>query len=129
MSLSSRVLLALLLGLAVGVLLTFAPPGTRVGAIAFVEPIGSLFVNGIRMTVIPLVVSNLIVGIATSKSGAVVARVGGRGVVIFVALLAASGLVAAFVAPPVLSHVTLSPAAVASVRAAASPANATQANA
>jgi proton glutamate symport protein len=122
-SLSSRVLLALLLGLAVGVLLTFAPAGARNGAVAFIEPVGTLFVNGIRMTVVPLVVTSLIVGIATSSSGAVVARVGGRGVVIFVALLLASGLVAAFVAPPVLSHVTLNPAAVASVRAAATSMN------
>ena len=40
-----------------------------------------MFVNAIRMTVIPLVVSMLIVGIATSGGGAAIARMGARGVV------------------------------------------------
>jgi len=112
------VLIALVLGLLTGLALTFLAPDSRRIAVALVEPVGTLFVNGIRMTVVPLVVASLIVGIATSGSGAIVARVGGRGFVIFVALLVASGLVGALVAPPVLSHVTLEPAAIASVRAA-----------
>jgi proton glutamate symport protein len=86
-----------------------------------VEPVGTLFVNGIRMTVIPLVVSSLIVGIATSGSGAAVAKIGGRGIVVFLILLGASGVVGALVAPPVLSHVNVDPAAVASLRASAAP--------
>ncbi len=88
-------------------------------AIAIVEPIGTLFVNAIRMTVIPLVVSSLVVGIATSGGGNVVARIGGRGLIVFVLILIASGAVGALVGPPILSRLTLDPAAVASVRASA----------
>src|SRR5262245_27975842 len=86
---------------------------------AVIEPVGTLFVNAIRMTVIPLVVSSLIVGIATSGSGASVAKIGGRGVVVLLVLLAASGVVGALIAPPVLSRVNVDPAAVASLRASA----------
>ncbi|MDB4873647.1 MAG: sodium:dicarboxylate symporter [Gemmatimonadetes bacterium] len=93
-------------------------------AIAVVEPVGTLFVNAIRMTVLPLVFASLVVGIATSSSGSVVARIGGRGIVVFVLLLTASGAVGALVAPPMLSHVSADPAALASVRASAASASA-----
>src|SRR5262245_51854095 len=86
---------------------------------AVVEPVGTLFVNAIRMTVIPLVVSSLIVGIATSGSGASVAKIGGRGVIVFLILLAASGAIGALLAPPVLSRVNVDPAAIESLRASA----------
>lgn len=88
-------------------------------SIALIEPIGTLFVNAIRMTVIPLVVSSLVVGIATSGGGNIVARIGGRGLIVFILILIASGLVGALVGPPILSRLTLDPAAVASVRASA----------
>jgi len=121
-SLSTRVLLALVAGAGIGLFLSSTDASVARVVVAAVEPVGTLFVNGIRMTVIPLVVSCLVVGIATSGSGAVVARVGGRGIVVFVILLVAAGLVGALVAPAVLSRLTLNPAAVASVRAsAASP--------
>jgi len=116
-SLSTRVLLALAAGIGVGLYLSTTEPSVARMTVGVVEPVGTLFVNGIRMTVIPLVVSCLIVGIATSGSGAVVARVGGRGILVFVILLIAAGLVGALVAPAVLSRLTLDPAAVASVRA------------
>ena len=123
MSLSTRVLLALAAGILVGLALSVANPAVTAAVLGFVDPVGTLFVNAIRMTVIPLVVSSLIVGIATSASGSVVARIGGRAVVVFVVLLIASGAIGAVAGPPVLSHLTLDPAAVASVRAAAGSAS------
>ncbi|HEY4307401.1 MAG TPA: dicarboxylate/amino acid:cation symporter [Gemmatimonadaceae bacterium] len=122
MSLSTRVLLALGAGVAVGLAIAAADGSVARIAIAIVEPIGTLFVNAIRMTVIPLVVSSLVVGIATSGGGSVVARIGGRGLIVFLLILVASGLVGALVGPPILSKLTLDPAAVASVRASASSA-------
>jgi proton glutamate symport protein len=121
-SLSTRVLLALAAGVGIGLFLSTTDASVARAVVNVVEPVGTLFVNGIRMTVIPLVVSCLVVGIATSGSGAVVARVGGRGVVVFVVLLTAAGVVGALISPPVLSRLTLDPAAVAAVRASvASP--------
>lgn len=118
MSLSTRVLIALGAGIGVGLALSAAGDSITRVALAVIEPLGTLFVNAIRMTVIPLVVSSLVVGIATSGSGATVARIGGRGLVVFVVLLALSGSIGAIVAQTLLAHLTLDPAAVANVRAA-----------
>ena len=125
MSLTTRVLLALAAGIGIGLLLSEINPDLSRATANAVEPVGTLFVNAIRMTVIPLVVSMLIVGVATARSGSSVARVGGRGIVVFLVLLTLSGVVGAAVAPPVLSRVTVDSAAVASLRASsASTANA-----
>jgi proton glutamate symport protein len=118
-SLTTRVLLALAAGIGVGLGLSEIDPDLSRSVAAVVEPVGTLFVNAIRMTVIPLVVSSLIVGIATSGSGASVAKTGGRGVIVFLILLAASGAVGALIAPPVLSRVNVDPAAIESLRASA----------
>ena len=120
MSLTTRVLIALAAGVGAGLVLSEISPAISVKTAAFVEPIGTIFVNAIRMTVIPLVVSTLIVGVATAGSGSAVARIGGRGITIFVILLVLSGVVGALVAPPVLSTVRVDPAAVATLRASAS---------
>jgi Na+/H+-dicarboxylate symporter len=121
-SLSTKVLLAQAAGIGVGLALSAADESVARAVVAAVEPLGTLFVNAIRMTVIPLVVSSLIVGIAQSGGGNVVAKIGGRGIVVFIVLLVASGIVGALVGPPILSRITLDPAAVASVRAAAATA-------
>jgi len=121
-SLSTRVLLALIAGIGIGLVLSAADPAITRVVISAVEPVGALFVNAIRMTVIPLVVSSLIVGIATSDSGAAVARIGGRGFAVFLALLVAAGLLSAVVSPPVFATLSLDPSAVASLRASASSA-------
>jgi len=117
MSLTTRVLLALAAGVGVGLALNAISPEVSGRVATFVEPIGTIFVNAIRMTVIPLVVSLLIVGIATVGSGAAVARIGGRGIAIFVILLVLSGTVGALIAPPILSTVNIDPAAIATLRA------------
>jgi len=92
-----------------------------------IEPVGTLFVNAIRMTVIPLVMASLIVGIATSSSGAVVAKIGGRGLIVFLILLLASGAVGAVVSVPVLAHVAPDSTAAAALRAHAAPSATTSA--
>lgn len=122
MSLTTRVLIALAAGIAIGLGLSEVSPDLARATAAVVEPVGTIFVNAIRMTVIPLVVSSLIVGIATSGGGGAIARMGGRGIAIFVALLIASGVVGAVVAPPIVSRINVSATAVASLRASASSA-------
>jgi Na+/H+-dicarboxylate symporter len=117
-SLTTKVLLALVAGVGIGLALSTADPHAARRVIAVVEPVGTLFVNAIRMTVIPLVFSSLVVGIVSSGSGAIVANIGGRSIVVFVALLVASGIVGALVSPPVFSHVVIDPAVLASTRAA-----------
>jgi Na+/H+-dicarboxylate symporter len=122
------VLLALTAGILAGLGLSIAPGNVSSVALAIVEPIGALFVNAIRMTVIPLVITSLVVGVANSGGGGIVARVGGRGLIIFLLMLVASGAVGALVGPPILSRLVLDPAAVASVRASAASAGAAAAS-
>ena len=59
-----------------------------------VVPIGTLWVNAIRMTVIPLVVSLLITGVASASDISTIGRIGGRTLAVFFAMLAGATLVA-----------------------------------
>ncbi len=125
MSTSTRVLLALAAGIGAG-LAANAIGGTASSvAIGLADPVGAIFVNAIRMTVVPLVVSSLIVGIASSTGGAGLARIGARGLVVFVLFLVASGLVGVLVAPPVLSHLSVDANAVVTLRTAAASSSGT----
>lgn len=89
--------------------------------VAVVEPFGTLFVNAIRMTVIPLVMSLVIVGIAGADA-ARIARLGGRALLTTVGFLCLSGVVGAVVAPLVFSRLVIDPNAVSMLRAKATSA-------
>jgi len=123
-SLTTRVLIALAAGVGIGLLVSTTDPAVANSIVAVIEPVGTLFVNAIRMTVIPLVMASLIVGIATSSSGAIVAKIGGRGLIVFLILLFASGVVGAIVSVPILAHVTPDPTAAANLRAHATASSA-----
>ncbi|MBT8405347.1 MAG: cation:dicarboxylase symporter family transporter, partial [Gemmatimonadetes bacterium] len=76
MSLATRVLIGLVAGLALGLILAPADAGAAATIVAWIEPVGALWVNAIRMTVVPLLVALLIAGVASARQGAV-ARIGG----------------------------------------------------
>ena len=100
---TTLVLLALAAGLAAGgfVAASANPVLTRIAV--GIEPIGTIWVNAIRMTVVPLVVSLLIVGVASSSDPRRLGRVGVRAIPFFLLLLVLGGALAAVVAPPLLS--------------------------
>jgi Na+/H+-dicarboxylate symporter len=102
MSLATRVLIGLVAGLVVGLLLAPAEAGWTATAVTWIEPIGGLWVNAIRMTVIPLLVSLLLAGIVSSGTKAV-AGIGGRAVAWFIGMVAVSSAIAAVFAPPLLA--------------------------
>ena len=54
-SLTKRVLIALGAGLLIGTGVSAASDPRLLSAVSFVQPIGTLWVNAIRMTVVPLV--------------------------------------------------------------------------
>ncbi|MBK7830878.1 MAG: dicarboxylate/amino acid:cation symporter [Gemmatimonadetes bacterium] len=93
------VLVALVVGLALGALIA-ASGNARLAQLATaIQPIGTLWVNAIRMTVIPLVVSLLITGVASVADLRTVGRLGGRTLVVFASLLAMGALVPAVTMP------------------------------
>lgn len=116
MSLTVRVFLGLIAGLAGGLAISAVPSLDPV--VPWVEPIGTLWVNAIRMTVIPLVVALLITGIAGTRSGAA-GRIGGGALLLFAVFIAASSAFTALAAPPLLAGIRLDPASVASLRESA----------
>ncbi len=86
-SLSLRVLLALAAGLAAGAAArTYGIPGGT-GTIALVEGLGQLWLNALRMTIIPLVFALLVTGIASIADAAATGRLALRAVVVFAVLL------------------------------------------
>ncbi len=98
MSLTVRVLAGLILGLVIGILLAPAESGWAATVVAWVEPVGGLWVNAIRMTVVPLLVSLLLAGI-TASGARTIAKVGGKAVAWFVGLIAATSTLAGITAP------------------------------
>lgn len=83
------------------------------------EPLGTLWVNAIRMTIVPLVVSLLVTSVAGVADVRSVGRLGARAVTLFLGLLTLSALVASLAGPALFSHLPVSPAAAAALRAKA----------
>jgi proton glutamate symport protein len=90
---STRVLVALAAAIAGGALIAAAGSAPLVRAADFIAPVGTLWVNAIRMTVIPLVVSLLITGVASASDVRSISRIGGRTLLVFVLLLAGTAVV------------------------------------
>lgn len=90
----TRVLIALVAGLAGGILVAASGSGTLLAAADAVAPVGTLWVNAIRMTVIPLVVALLVTGVASVSDISAIGRIGGRTLAVFVAMTAGATLVA-----------------------------------
>ena len=103
---STRVLIALAAAILIGVLIAASHNASLIGAANAIAPIGTLWVNGIRMTVIPLVVSLLITGVASVSDIKSIGRLGGRTLITFVVLLLG---VAALVIPVSLAMFRLLP--------------------
>lgn len=82
---STRVLVALGVAIAAGIAISNT---SLVHAADLLAPIGTLWVNAIRMTVIPLVVSLLITGVASVADVRTIGRLGGRTLIVFLSLLA-----------------------------------------
>jgi len=104
---STRVLLALGAAVAGGTAISLSGSAPLLNAVDVIAPIGSLWVNAIRMTVIPLVVSLLITGVASATDVKSIGRLGGRTLMVFILLLAG---VAAVVVPLAPSLFALLPA-------------------
>jgi Na+/H+-dicarboxylate symporter len=119
MSFTLRVVIGLVVGLAIGLGVAAAGPGPWQGLPSLVEPIGLIFVNAIRMTVIPLVASGLIVGVASMRDARAVGRLGVGAVALFAVFVAAATTFSAACAFPLLGRLRIDPAVAASLRAGA----------
>src|ERR1041385_9275873 len=74
---STRVLIALGAALGAGVAVAASGNARLAHAAEAIAPVGVLWINAIRMTVIPLVVSLLITGVAGAADLRAIGRIGG----------------------------------------------------
>jgi len=115
-----QVLGALLLGLIAGVAVRWHPSSPLLGIVNIVEPIGTLWVNAIRMTVVPLVGSLLITGVASASELRTVRVIGLRAFGAFAGLLLLCTLVGLVIVPPLLAGLQIAPETAAMLRGTAS---------
>lgn len=83
------------------------------------DPVGTIWVNALRMTIVPLVVSLLIATLGDSGGGAMFGRLGRRALLVFLALLIGMAIIGLVAAPAIYSRLVVDPAASASLRATA----------
>jgi Na+/H+-dicarboxylate symporter len=90
---STRVLASLGAGLLGGVLIAASGNEQLLRAADALVPVGTVWINAIRMTVIPLVVSLLITGVAGAADLRAIGKLGGRSLITFLLLLVGTALV------------------------------------
>ena len=117
MSLTTKVLIALVVGMAAGIGIASSNNEALRGIVRWIEPLGTVFINAIRMTVIPLVVGSLISGVAATPDLSSIGRIGRKAIVFYVVTLFMAAIFAAVVGPIAFSTITIDPVAVEALRA------------
>ena len=119
MSLSTRMLTGLVAGIAAGIAIAAFQTPFLIRLVSIIEPLGTLWVNALRMTLIPLVFALLVSGIASAVDTGLIGRVGVRAIVLFLFLLLLAAVFTALVTPPLLAWLTIDPATVAFLKSRA----------
>jgi Na+/H+-dicarboxylate symporter len=100
--------------LGIGVEMISVPWGTA--SLPYIEWIGLLWLNALKMTIIPLIVALLITGITATADAARAGKLAGRAVAIFVGANLVAGLMTLLVLPLLLQAFPMSDAAAAGLR-------------
>ena len=103
MSLTTRMLIALGAGLLAGIVAAIYRDAGGAIFLAIADPVGSVWVNALRMTLIPLVVSLLISVVASVPDARSTGRLGLRAFGIFVAFLVVTGILSVAVGPSLVA--------------------------
>ena len=117
MSQAARILTGLVAGLALGVMLAAQAPETAIAGIAWAEPVGTAWLNALRMTIVPLVVALLVTGVAQTAEAARAGRIATRSILLFVVILWTSSALGAAVTLGLLDWFPLSDTASGALRA------------
>jgi Na+/H+-dicarboxylate symporter len=103
MSNAARILLALAAGLALGILAAAVAPDFAGGTANIADTIGTLWLNALRMTVVPLLVALLVTGIAQTAEAAKAGAIAARSIAWIIALMTLSAVIGAALTPLFLS--------------------------
>ncbi|UYY57435.1 dicarboxylate/amino acid:cation symporter [Sphingomonas sp. S2-65] len=118
MSQPTRILLSLLVGLAIGAMLAAYSPQTGLTVAGWAQPVGQAWLNGLQMTIVPLVVALLVTGVTATAEAARAGRLAGRAIALYVLLLFLSAAIAGLLTPLFLQIAPLPQESAASLRAA-----------
>lgn len=111
LSLSSWILLSLVVGLFFGTMLSINSPAAAQTLSTWINPIGSIWINAIRMSVIPLLVALLITAIASQEGKQSTAALGLKTIGLFSAFITGSSLYTFLFAPPLINLLRVAPEA------------------
>ena len=100
---TARVLVGLAAGAAVGTVLALLDDKAAAATAAAVQPVGRLWLSALQMTVVPLVMALVVIGVCSACDAAASGRTARRALVTFLVLLSAGAAFAAIAAPFVLS--------------------------
>lgn len=115
---STRILGALILGLLLGVALAAWRPGAVPTVVAVAQPIGTAWLNALQMTVIPLVFSLLVTGIAATAQAARSGAVAARAIAVILTIMVGSAVAAAILTPLFLDFAPMPAASALALRGA-----------
>ena len=118
-SLAGRVLIALVLGLLAGAACHALGNATLTSAAGAVEAIGGLWLNLLRMTIVPLVFCLLVTGIASVADAAATGRLAARAIALFSVLLVIAAVYSTLATQGLLALWPVDPAGAAALRAGA----------
>lgn len=109
---------ALALGFTLGTLGHESGTTYALDAAALLKPLGSVWLNALRMVVVPLVVAQLVFTLALAGNASGVGRIASASFLVFAALLIIGGAVTITVVPIVLAQIEFAPDAIAALRSA-----------
>jgi proton glutamate symport protein len=120
-SATSRVLTGLAAGALIGLLLVGWNPALALQVANVAQPIGKLWLNALQMTVVPLVLALVVVGVNTATDAAASGRIARRAIVVFIVVLTGGALFAALAAPLVFALFPHNPALIVALGHAVTP--------
>jgi proton glutamate symport protein len=115
-SLTNRVLLGLVAGFGLGLALAGSSSPAVSTVLAVTGTVGTIFINLIRMTVIPLVASMLIASVGSLASSGALGRAGARAALVALAMLALTTVATVLIAAPVLARIQIDQGAAMALR-------------
>ncbi|MGE5198645.1 MAG: dicarboxylate/amino acid:cation symporter [Rhodospirillaceae bacterium] len=122
MNLGTKAVIGLAAGLAAGAAIAGAAQPTLLAIGSAVEIVGTIWINAILMTILPLIVAKLVVSIAGHDDARALGRSGWRAGLLFIGLLTATAAATAAIMPAVFAQLRIDPAASETLRRAASAA-------
>lgn len=114
-----RILAGLMAGLALGAIWDSAAWPAIADVTAGADAVGGLWLDALKMTIVPLVFALIVSGVMSTASAAASGRITAHSIVLFAILLPAAALFACFVTPLLLALWPIPPQAAAALTAAA----------